>query len=363
MVGIMKTNNCNTTSNNSNTKPATRKIANWSSYNRSLVQRGNLSVYVSEAMANKAFLKPKKDHRNGHPLEYSNDLILLMLTIRELFRLPLRQTAGFVSGLLQSMKLDWPLPDYSTVSRRMGKLQVDFCHKFHGQNIVLLLDSSGFKVFGEGEWKVRKHGYSYRRTWRETHIAIDYQSRDIVGLINTKSGVHDNTQLRPLLKQVRTRIGSCNTWLGSNGRPGQQTAGNGPKIATIIGDGAYDAKDNYLLAKKLSLEEGSTMTFIAPPPKNATINVSGSRRNGIYDTPGWEERNDIVLRIDDIGTDKWKQEVGYHRRSLVENAFYRMKTIFGSNLKSRKTTTQYAEQCLRASLINRFNQLGLPSYC
>jgi len=321
-------------------KRSNRKIINWGEYNKALVNRGNVSIYVSEAIAKKVFLRPEaaKNPQGGHPRDYSDDLILLILTIRELFQLPLRQTTGFMNNLLRVMRLHWQLPDYSTLSRRMGKLEVDFCRQFrgqlsHGKEVVLLIDSSGFKVFGEGEWKVRKHGYSYRRTWRETHLAIDATTRDILGLINTKSSVHDNTQLEPLLTQVRAKH----------------------HVKTVIGDGAYDAKDSYLLARKLGLE------LVVPPPKNATEHINMYHYH-IYDTPGWEERNAVVRRVEEVGIDKWKQETGYHQRSLVENAYSRLKTIFGGKLKSRSEQTQNTEQHVRASLINRFNVLGLPKY-
>jgi hypothetical protein len=354
----MNKNKDNTTHNNINIKTAyatsrqkisqrssshhptrnSRRVTNWRTYNQALVSRGNISVYVSEAIAKNVFSKPsrRKNHQGGHPVEYQDDLILFMLTIRELLHLPLRQTIGFVTGLLLSMKLSlsWHLPDYSTLSRRMAKLKVDFCRNFHGQNIVLLLDSSGFKVFGEGEWKVRKHGLGYRRTWRETHIAVDLRSRNIIGVINTKPSIGDSTQLKPLLKQVQARR---------------------HQITTVIGDGAYDAKANYTMTQDLGLE------FIVPPPKNATEHINMYHYH-IYDKPGWEKRNAVVRRIEEVGATKWKQETGYHRRSLVENSFMRLKTIFGGNLKSRTEQAQYTEQCIRAKLINQFNQMGLPEY-
>lgn len=335
----MKQTKTNTTHTNNNTKLITKKINNWHEYNKSLITRGNLSIYISESIAQGALITPKrqKTHKPGHPKLYPDALIQLILTIRELFCLPLRQSTGLIECIFSNigMGLNIPLPDYTTLSRRMAKLEVDFCHRFRGKNVVLLVDSSGFKVFGEGEWKVRKHGYSYRRTWRTTHIAIDLATRNIIGLINTKSGIHDNTQLIPILDQVKKKH----------------------EIAAVIGDGAYDSKDNYLMAREQNLE------FIAPPPRNATEHINSDRRHyRFYDTPGWEDRNAVIRHIEEWGLDGWKADTEYHRRSLVENAIYRFKTIFGSNLKSRKEDTQLAEQQIRASLINRFNEIGLPKY-
>jgi hypothetical protein len=322
-----------TKTNTTHKNITTKKINNWSEYSESLKNRGKISVHVSEALASGAFKKPLPTHTVGHPIEYADSLILLILTLRELFRLPLRQSIGLTEDILRMMSIDWQLPDFSTLSRRMGKLNVDFCRNFRGKNIVLLIDSSGFKVFGEGEWKVRKHGFGYRRTWRETHIAVDFESRNIIGLANTKSGTGDNTQLKPLLGQVQKKH----------------------QVSAIIGDGAYDSKDNYLMAKEQNLE------FIAPPPENAVEHLNSFHYQR-YDTPGWEDRNATVRHVEEFGVDGWMADVDYHRRSLVENTFYRLKTIFGGNLKSRKETTQYTEQCIRASLINRFNEMGLPKY-
>jgi len=350
MLSIMK-------QNNTTPKLYTKKITNWSAYNRALVCRGNISIYIDEAIAKKAFLKPQRTHHVGHPVEYCDDLILLILTLRELFRLPLRQTIGFVTGLLAGMRLSWQLPDYSTLSRRMLRLNVDFCQRFRGQNVILLIDSSGFKVFGEGEWKVRKHGYSYRRTWRKTHIAVDFESRDILGVTNTKSNVHDNTQFAPLFNQAKQhyRASSCKEHCKQHRKCKMHHKTERHHIKAIIGDGAYDSKSNYLLARQEQLE------LITPPPGNATEHLNMYHYQ-LYDTPGWEERNQTIRQIEEFGLDGWAADTEYHRRSLVENAFYRLKIIFGSNLKSRTESNQYTEQCIRASLINRFNEMGLPRY-
>lgn len=335
-----------TTHRNDNTKIAkksTKKLKNWSEYNKSLANRGNLRVIIDEEVIRQSstILRNKNRHKNGHPFTYSDELIKMILMIRELFRLPLRQTTGLIMFLFEEMGIKSDIPDYSTLSRRMANLKIDFLPKntanTASRDIVMLIDSSGFKVFGEGEWKVRKHGHSYRRTWREMHIAVDHKTRNIIGVVNTTAHVHDNTQLRPLLTQVAKRNGYR-------------------KIKAIIGDGAYDAKDNYLLGRKFGIE------IIAPPPKNAIEHLNTGWHHQWYDTPGWEERNQVVRHIEEFGLDGWMADTDYHRRSLVENAFYRLKTIFGERLKSRSEANQTTEQMLKAMIINKFNQLGLPKY-
>ena len=331
----MKT-NIKTTHNYNNTK----KIKNWSEYNKSLRNRGNLSIFISESLVKDGCLvMSQRTGRPGRPTEYSDEVIEFALTIREIFHLALRQTDGFMAFLFKIMGIASGSPDYTTISKRMPDIKVRYRKKVHynsDEGIVMLIDSSGFKVFGEGEWMRKKHGATYQRTWRETHIALDYETRDIIGFINTTAHVHDNTQLKPLIKQV--------------------AKGGSHKIKTIIGDGAYDAKDNYKLGKRLGFE------MIAPPPKNAIEHLNTGWHYQWYDTPGWEERNAVVRHIEEFGLDGWKADVNYHRRSLVENAFYRWKTIFSGKLKSRKEDTQYTEQALRAKIINLFNGLGLPKY-
>ncbi len=289
----------------------TKKIINWPEYNKSLKNRGNLSIFISEdVVRNGRIILPSKTNKPGRPQEYSDALIELILTIRVLFRLPLRQTTGFIQFLFSSMGIMGKLPDYTTLGKRMSTLNIRYLSKLNRitDGVVMLIDSSGFKVFGEGEWKVRKHGKDKRRTWRQTHIAINHATRDIIGLINTSAHVHDNS------------------------------------------------KDNYLLGREEKFE------MIAPPPKNATEHLNTGWHHQWYDTPGWEERNTVIRHIEEYGIDGWMADVEYHRRSLVENAFSRLKIIFGEHLKSRKEPTQYTEQCIKAKIINTFNQLGLPQY-
>lgn len=320
----------------------TKTIKNWPNYNKSLQNRGNLSIFISEDILKDGHIvMPKKTGKAGRPMEYSDELIEFILTVGQLFRLPLRQLTGFMKFLYKLLNLDASkVPDYTTLDRRASHITVNYRRDSqqvvdNNEGIVMLIDSSGFKVFGEGEWMVRKHGATYRRTWRETHIAINHATRDIVGLVNTTAHVHDNTQLKPLLTQVQA---------------------NDYKVDTLIGDGAYDSKDNYLLGRE------QHFTMIAPPRENAIEHLNTGRNHQWYDTPGWEERNAVIRHIEEYGIDGWMADVEYHRRSLVENTFYRLKVIFGDHLKYRTTKRQYVEQCIKAKIINKFNELGLPEY-
>lgn len=357
--------------NTTHTNLITKYIINWPEYNLALILRGDISLLVPRK-ADSFKYNPKciplpstndygimsdinielePSHSAGRPRKYSDELIMSMLAIREMFQLPLRQTVGFIAFLLGSISLIYLLPDYSTLSRRMKKLEVDFTKRFtknkdtgeyesvigdsdKEEGIVLLIDSSGFKIAGEGEWRVRKHGKTKHRDWTETHIGVKHKTRDIISLINTTAHVHDITQLEPLLRECKKR---------------------GIKVRAALMDGAYDAKLAYDLAKEFGFE------LIVPPRENAVEHLN-SYHYQIYDTPGWEKRNEAIRHIEEYGLDGWKADTDYHRRSLVENTFYRLKVIFSPNLKSKTKENQYTEQCLRARLLNHFNSLGLPKY-
>jgi hypothetical protein len=343
-----------TQTNNTTKQPQTvKKIGNWKDYNNALKRRGNVLILIDEAVIEGTFSCPLPTHQNGHPKAYSDALILLILSIRELFRQPLRQTTGLAEGLFAQMNITYPVPDYTTLSRRADTLKVNLLNynRYLGSDepIVLLVDGSGFKIFGEGEWKVKKHGYGDRhRIWREAHLALDHRTRDIIGLIGATPHADEANGTKELLVDAELNL---------------RHASSERKLSEMIGDGAFDA--NFLYRDIATL--GGKL--ITPPKANAKVRTKrvydSNKHRGPYritEDPDWHERNAVVKRCNEIGIEAWKDEVGYHRRSLVENAFYRKKTIFGERLRGRKKTTQDTEMRIRARLLNRFNTYGLPKH-
>lgn len=194
-----------------------------------------------------------------------------------------------------------------------------------GEDIHVLVDSTGLKIYGEGEWKTRTHGKSKRRTWRKFHIGIDSKTQSIVACEITQANVHDGTMLNPLLKSIAD------------------------KVAAVTGDGAYDSKSNYTAIKSWNAVP------IFPPPENATANKNSDSLRRTY-----------VERIKELGDDEearkiWKKEVRYHQRSLVETAMFRFKTIFGDKLCSRRFDNQQAEAQFKAFMLNKMTNLGMPN--
>jgi len=334
------------THNTTNTNKINKKsINNWREYNAALAKRGDFTILIEEARCKDAFKKPLCKHVQGHPEEYSDGLILLILIIREIYHQPLRQAIRLTMCMLFSQHIFIKLPSIATLSRRAAKLEIKLIPQsyflYQNEPIKLAIDSSGFKIHGEGEWFRKKHGMHSHRMWQESHIGLDVTSRLITAIINTPSNVHDNTMLIPLLTKTE--------------RNTRQTGIIRP-LECILGDGAYDCNDNYHLARKLNTR------FIAPPPKNATLHYKVSKTQ-ITEDPNWHDRNEVIKEITyRTSLEQWKKGSGYHQRSLVENAFYRLKITFGDKMLNRTEANRNAEQQLRAMILNRFTMYGLPKY-
>lgn len=297
------------------------RIRNWSQYNKALVNRGSLTVWFDDkAIANWHNTQPSG--QRGRPQDYSNTAILCALTLRNLFRLPLRATEGLLTSLIDLLQLPIMAPTYSTISRRQASLDIPIYKSNKDEPIHLVVDATGIKIYGEGEWKMRQHGKEKRRTWRKLHIAVNEATNDIVMSVVTGANVHDSEALNSLLKL------------------------SGLNVSQVTGDGAYDTHDCY----KSAIDIGAKPCF--PPRVNAA-------RNKAIDE-AWRLRNHAVGRVREKGLKKWKVKNNYHRRSLSETAFSRLKKIFGGSASSRVFENQVTELTLRCNMLNKMNQLGMP---
>jgi hypothetical protein len=298
------------------------RIRNWSDYNESLVQRGSVTLWISTDMA--PSWKPEIQHRQGGQFDYSDVAIECLLMLRSVFHLPLRATEGFALSLVRLMRLPIAIPDYSTLSRRAQTITVKLPKKRSG-SLHAVLDSTGLKVFGEGEWKVRQHGYSKRRTWRKLHIATDPTSKEIQAVVLTENSVDDASVVPALLEQIE--------------RP----------IECLNADGSYDKAKVYTECKRRQIEH-----VAIPPQHNARIWQHGNLKAPPH------PRDENLRRIRAIGRTQWKIETRYHQRSLGENTFFRFKTIFGEKVQARLLSTQLTEVRIKSAILNRMTQLGMP---
>jgi hypothetical protein len=299
--------------------PTKYKTRNWADYNFSLKQRGSLSIWFDPEMVWEA----EASGRRGRQQTYSDAAIQACLTFKVLFGLPLRQTTGFVESLLKRAGLDWSVPDFSTLCRRQRTLSVAVPYKASAGPLHLLVDSTGIKAEGEGEWNARKHGGSKRRLWRKIHIGIDEETLEIRAIEVTSSGIGDAPMLPDLLNQI----------------PPDQDLGS------VTADGAYDTRKCH------DAIAARNAHAVIPPRKNAKIWKP--------DTAGARARNEAVRSSKYLGRALWRNLTGYHRRSRVETKMHCMK-LLGQRLSARDFDRQVAEIQIRAAILNRFTALGIP---
>lgn len=301
------------------------RVRNWKEYNEALVNRGRILFQITEE-AIRQWEEAERTKKRGRPKKFSDTAIETALALSQILRLPLRTTEGLVSDILKKLGADCTAPDYTTLCVRSKTITVSIRVRDVRENLHLVVDSTGVKVFGEGEWKVRKHGYSKRRTWLKLHIGADEKTGDILVGEVTGNSTHDSAMLNPLLDQLETHL-----------------------VDQCSADGAYDTRRCYQSLKKHGIKK-----VTVPPRKNAKIWRHGNTK---------EERSvrDENLRaIRTVGRKQWKETSGYHRRSLSETAMFRLKTILGEKVSARSFSNQRVQLLLRLKALNRMTALGMP---
>jgi hypothetical protein len=298
-------------------------IRNWPDYNRSLTQRGSLTFWISsEAIAH--WTTEELTGQPGASRTYTDLAIETMATVQAIFSLAGRQTQGFLQSVFNLMKLDLTAPDHSTLSRRRRHLTITLPIREWAKSRHLVVDSTGVKVYGEGEWKVRQHGISKRRTWRKLHFCTDEATLEVISAVASTNDLSDAEALPELLWDV----------------PGE--------IEQVSADGAYDQRKCYD-----ALNQHRARAAI-PPRKGARIWHRAS------DKAERHVRDENLRRIRKIGRKGWKRESDYHRRSLAETQVFRFKSIFGDRLQTRKVENQFKELLLKAAILNRITHMGMP---
>ena len=302
---------------------ATYRIRNWREYDTSLRQRGSLAFWISQELIDNWMTK-EKTGRRGASRTYTDAAIETLAVVQYLFGQASRQAEGMLASLFEMMQVSLPVPDHTTLSRRLAKLAVRLPIKLKAKARHVVCDSTGVKVYGEGEWKVRQHGYSKRRTWRKLHLLVDEESREIVSVGASTNSVSDGEMLPELLAAI------------------------GGEIAQVSADGIYDQRKVYD-----ALNARGARAAI-PPRRGARIWQHGNSRTERL------VRDENLRSIRKNGRKKWKQAVGYHRRSLAETTVFRYKTIFGDKSQSRNIENQFTEMFIKCAALNRMTHLGMP---
>ena len=242
-----------------------------------------------------------------------------------MFRLALRQTEGLIGSILQLLGLDLAVPDHSTLSRRAETLEVPR-PKAGSEPVHLLVDSTGLRLCGAGEWLEEKHGTKRRRSWRKLHLATDADTGHIVASALTDKDADDGSQVGPLLDQV-----------------------DGP-VASFTADGAFDRDDVYAAVAARHPEAD----VVVPPRSGAvpsdTVETAPTQRDG------------HLRSIAERGRMGWQKASGYNWRALVEADASRWKRVIGDGLRSRTDGRQETEVAIAADVLNRMLGLGRPEY-
>ncbi|HDZ3745667.1 TPA: IS5 family transposase [Vibrio cholerae] len=294
------------------------KTTNWKKYNKALINRGSLTFWIDEEAIRQ--WKQSKQNKRGRPRQFSDLAITTALMVKRVFSMPLRALQGFIDSVFSLANVPIVCPHYSCISRRAKQVEVSFKPKTRGAIQHLAIDATGLKVYGEGEWKVKKHGTDgKRRVWRKLHLAVDTSTHEIVAAELSLSNVTDAEVLPNLLKQTRRRI------------------------IEISGDGAYDTKDCHEAIRfKRAIP-------LIPPREGAAFWENGHPRN-------------LAVGCQKLygSNNKWKKRYGYHKRSLSETTMYRVKQLLGGRLNLRNYNAQVGETYAMIKALNKLTELGMP---
>jgi hypothetical protein len=296
------------------------RVRNWPEYEAGLRNRADLTVWFSDAALD-AWRAPASG-RPGGQRTYSDLAIEAALTIRIIFHLPLRQTEGFLRSLADLLELELPIPNHTTLSRRLKKLgDINFRRLATDRPIHLLIDSTGLRIHVGHLRKPPK-----RRVWRKLHLAVDGETGEVLAAELTNRRTADCARVPGLLGQIDDRVTSP------------------------MADGAYDAGAVYEAVQGKG--RGHRVTVLVPPGRGAQPSSIRS--------PGQRERNRNIRSMRKLGRQEWYTSSGYSRRSLVENTVFRYKSILGQRLRSRSLGSQRAEVRLACKILNTMTSLGMP---
>ena len=294
------------------------RVANWASYDRALVRRGDVTLWVSPAAV--ATWAPADVGTRGGQRKYSDLAIETALMLRLIFHLPLRQTEGFLTSLFGMMGLGLSAPDHTTLSRRGQLLDVSLRHLPRNKRLHLLIDSTGLSMFGEGEWAAAKHGRRGRQGWKKLHLGVDRTGVIIAQALTDATG-DDATIGITLIAEVDGAL------------------------ASVTGDAAYDTIAFY------DAVTARGTRVVVPPIKTARVSRCRPRSS---------TRDRTIRKVQAIGRRRWKKASGSYRQARVENAFFRYKSIIGNAVRARSPGGQASEALLACSVLNQMTDLGRP---
>jgi hypothetical protein len=300
-------------------------LKNWSKYNNSLKARGRIDFWIDKEAIDNWYEEDQENIGTGAPRQYSDFCIIICHEIRQVYRLPLRQSEGFINSIFRLMGLSIKCPNYSVLSKRLLKLNIP-CPRYTEKDTAddgvaaMAIDSTGLKRFGRDEWHQEKHKVSAKRSWRKLHVCVD-EEHYIHGSALTDRFASDEGAVDDLIKQVRVDADHISL------------------------DGAYDSKDVYV-----SLQNKFPDAKIVIPPN----------KNAIIEDKNHDIRNQHLLEIQEHGRMNWQKENQYGRRNISELSIQRRKRILGNQLHAREFIRQKVEVMIGSGILNKMTSLGMP---
>ncbi len=301
------------------------RVTNSAAYDAALRQRGSLTVWFT-AEAIEGWRAAPRATPGGQPW-YSPLAILTGLTLRAVFRLALRQTEGLIGSIIGLLGLALAVPDHSTLSRRAKTLEVPRPPLRHASEpLHLLVDSTGLRLCGAGEWLQEKHGTKTRRSWRKLHIGLDAGNGQIAAASLTAKEVDDGAEVGPLLDQITGAV------------------------ASFTGDGGYDQDRVYT-----SVAERYPEAAVVIPPRTTAVPSDTA-------ATAPTQRDGHLKHIAEHGRMAWQRASGYTTRARAEAAIGRFKQVIGDGLRSRTDDRRATEIDVAVHALNRMVELGRPNY-
>lgn len=301
------------------------KLKNWSRYSNALKDRGRIDLWIDQEAIHNWYEEDRENIGFGAPRQYTDFSITICHEIRQVYRLRLRQSEGFINSIFKMMGLNIKCPDYSVLCKRLSKLNIP-CPRYTEKNTAdndvaaMAIDSTGLKRFGRDEWHQEKHKVSAKRSWRKLHVCVD-DKHYIHGSALTDRFASDEGTVGDLIEQVTT----------------------GAKHVSL--DGAYDSNDVYVALKN----KFPNAQIVIPPDKSAIIHDKNH-----------DVRNQHLKEIQEHGRMKWQKENQYGRRNISELSIQRRKRILGNQLHAREFTRQKVEAMLGSGILNKMTSFGMP---
>lgn len=299
------------------------RVRNWAAYDAALRARGSLTIWFTP----EAIERWRAETRTtpGGQRTYSDLAITTVLTLRAVYRLPLRQTEGLIASIVQLLDIELAVPDHSTLSRRARTLRLPAVPTSSAGAVELLVDSTGVKLCGPREWLVEKHGIQRRRAWRKLHLGIDARTGRIVASTLTSKEIDDAAELGALLDQVDE------------------------PLAAVVADGAYDQDRVY----DDVAEQSAEAAVVVPPRATAVLSPSAQT------DPTQRDRH--IWVIAEHGRMAWQKASRYNLRALVEALFSRWKRVIGDGLRFLTEDRRNTEIAIAVRILNHMLDLGRPN--